>query len=102
MFYTMPDSVDKDDKGKTDFSLVDSSFEEGIAEVLTFGAAKYSPHSWKKLENAKDRYYAALRRHLCAYRKGERIDSESGLSHLLHVATNCMFLYVLEMSENNG
>lgn len=98
----MYEFIDKDDKGKPDFSLVDASFEEGIAKVRTFGASKYGPHSWEKIENAKERYYAALRRHLCAYRKGEQIDSESGLSHLLHVATNCMFLYVLEMSENDG
>lgn len=97
-----PKVIDKDDEGKADFSLVDASFEEGIAKVLTFGAAKYSPHSWKKLEDAEERYYAALRRHLCAYRKGDRVDSESKLSHLLHVAANCMFLYVLEMSESDG
>ncbi len=38
---------------------------------------------------------AALR-HLVAYNSGERIDGESGLSHLAHVATNICFLIEYE------
>ena len=82
----------KDDKGKTRFDLVDTEFEEAVAEVLTYGANKYAPDSWRHIEDAVNRYYASLRRHINAYRKGEKIDPESGLSHLAHAACNIMFL----------
>ena len=60
--------------------------------MLTYGANKYAPDSWRHIEDAVNRYYASLRRHINAYRKGEKIDPESGLSHLAHAACNIMFL----------
>ena len=82
----------KDDKEKNRLDLVEPEFIEGIGEVLTFGANKYEPNNWQKVEDAENRYYAAALRHLIAWRKGEKIDPESGLSHLDHVACNVMFL----------
>lgn len=72
--------------------LVDVDFIEELAEVLTYGAKKYSDNNWQNLENGIDRHYGAMRRHLAAYRKGEWLDQESKLPHLWHVATNVMFL----------
>ena len=86
----------KDDTGKVRLDLIDPSFIEGVGKVLTFGAEKYGANNWQKVENAKDRYYAAALRHLLAWRKGEVVDEESGMSHLDHVATNIMFLCWLE------
>lgn len=82
----------KNDDGKTRYDLVLPEFEEGVAKVLTFGADKYEANNWMNVEDPKNRYYAAVRRHLAAWRKGELIDEESGLPHLAHVATNIMFL----------
>ena len=82
----------KDDKEKNRLDLVEPEFIEGIGEVLTFGANKYEPNNWQKVEDAEDRYYAAALRHLIAWRKGEKTDPESGLSHLDHAACNIMFL----------
>ena len=82
----------KHDDGKLLMSLVDQKFIDGVAEVLTFGAKKYQPNSWQNLEDAERRYEDALLRHLSAHRKGELTDSETGLSHLKHAATNIMFL----------
>lgn len=87
------------DKGKLRFDLLDQYFLDGLAAVLTFGAEKYSANSWQNIKNAKERYYAALQRHLSAYRKGEKIDSESGISHLCHAAANIMFLAYFEQHE---
>lgn len=84
------------DNDKVRYDLVDVEFEESIAKVLTFGAKKYAPNNWRKLENPIERYYAALRRHIAAWRKGERNDRESGLHHLAHAAVNAMFLIALE------
>ena len=62
-----------------------------IAEVLTFGAAKYNDNNWCR--GARwGRYFAALLRHLFAWWRGEELDSETGLSHLAHAGSCLMFL----------
>lgn len=86
----------KYDSDKLRFDLLLPEFEECIADVLTYGAKKYAPNSWQKVEDAKNRYYASLRRHINAYRKGEKNDTESGLNHLAHAACNIMFLMYFE------
>jgi len=85
------------DDGKLRFDLIPESAIEGLAEVLTMGARKYTPNGWKTVPDAVNRYYSALFRHLMAWRKGEKIDPESGLSHLKHVMINVAFL--LELDE---
>ena len=89
-------SGQKDDKEKNRLDLIEPEFIEGVGKVLTFGANKYEPNNWQKVEDAKDRYYAAALRHLIAWRRGEKTDSESGISHLDHVACNIMFLQHFE------
>lgn len=82
----------KQDEGKLDYSLVPEDWEQGLAMVLAFGAKKYGANTWQQVPSAKTRYYAALRRHLSAWRDGEINDKESGLPHLYHVAVNALFL----------
>lgn len=89
----------KFDNGKPMLDLIEPNFILGIGKVLTFGASKYEPNSWKTLNRGKDRYYAAALRHLLKYRKGEKIDQETGISHLYHTATNLMFLAYYEDNE---
>lgn len=74
---------------------------EEIVKILTFGANKYADNNWQIVPNAKERYYAALMRHIVAYRKGEGIDSESGVSHLAHAMCNMIFLMWLNNNESN-
>lgn len=90
----------KDDKEKLMYNLIPESSIEGLAEVLTMGAIKYTPNGWKEVPNGTERYYAALMRHLLAFRKGEKIDPESGLHHLKHVLTNVAFLLELDNEQN--
>lgn len=82
----------KADKGKPDWSLVDLKNLEGMVEVLTFGAKKYSRDNWQKVPDGKNRYFAALLRHLSAWQNGETVDPESGKSHLDHAFCNLYFL----------
>lgn len=90
----------KDDKDKLRYDLLDVGFEEEMAKVITEGAKKYEENNWKNVPNAKERYYAALRRHTAAYRKGELINEEDGnVSTLAQIAINAMFLYVLSKEE---
>lgn len=90
----------KDDQDKTMLDLIDPDFIEGIGQVLTQGAKKYAPYNWQNNLDTR-RIYAALLRHANAYRKGERIDVESGLSHMYHVAVNAMFLAWYEKKDLN-
>jgi hypothetical protein len=69
---------------------------EPIAEtvrVLTKGAKKYGANNWKDVENLQERYFAALLRHVVAWRQGQRNDSETGLHHLSHAM--CCLLFIM-------
>lgn len=79
-------------EGKVQLREVDPDFILGIAEVLTKSRAKYDAFNWQK-DTPFSVPYESLMRHLMAFQKGEEIDKESGCHHLLHVATNVMFLY---------
>lgn len=68
-----------------------------VVDVLTFGAKKYAPESWREVKKAKSRYGRATIGHVVAWMRGERYDKESGLHHLAHAACNLLFL--LEHSE---
>ena len=91
----MPQSK-KNDEGKLRYDLLDPEFEEQVVKALTVGAKEYGDNSWQHLEDPVNRYYSALRRHLAAWRKGEKVDKDSGLNHLAHVAANVMFLLHFE------
>jgi hypothetical protein len=84
------------DSGKLLMSLIPHEALTGLAEVLTFGANKYTPNGWQSVENAQQRYTDAFLRHYCAHQTGEEIDPESGLSHLKHMLTNIAFLVYFE------
>jgi hypothetical protein len=63
-----------------------------IVDVLTYGAGKYSGEGWKRTPDGSNRYFAALMRHLVAWRSGEAMDRETGLSHLAHAGACLLFL----------
>lgn len=83
----------KFDDNKLLYSLIPPESLKALAEVLTFGAQKYAPGNWAKVNNGEDRYLNALFRHIEAYRAGEDFDSESNLSHLAHCMCNIVFLH---------
>ena len=84
------------DTEKPRWDLLPLSLPSKCVDVLTFGAKKYAPNNWQKVEDAEERYYAALMRHLFLWRQGERTDSESGISHLGHAMCNLVFLDYFE------
>lgn len=94
----------KYDNGKTRYDLYPLDAYKGCADVLTFGAAKYTPNGWKSVPDGKNRYYAALIRHLNAQKehldnggKGLALDEESGLPHLDHA--QCCLVFLREISK---
>ena len=90
----------KYDTGKLRWDLLPVECVEEVVKILTFGAEKYAPNNWQLVDNANERYYAALMRHIIAWRKGELLDPESGLSHLSHAACNVVFLMWLGNNES--
>lgn len=91
----MTDQTHKKDAGKLEYRLVPPAALQQVVEALTYGAAKYTPHSWRLVESF--RYVDAVYRHLEMARKGETHDEESALPHLAMAITNLMFL--LERQE---
>jgi hypothetical protein len=86
----------KYDTGKLRWDLLPMDCIEDVVKILTFGAEKYSANNWQNVEDGENRYFAALMRHLTTSRMGEKVDIESGLSHLSHAMCNIIFLLWLE------
>jgi hypothetical protein len=91
----------KFDSGKTDWSLMPFDAVEQINKVLEFGAKKYNDsgkrgkESWNWAKGSglgKMRVLNAVFRHLFAYARGEKLDPESGLSHLSHAGCGILFM----------
>lgn len=82
-------------KNKARLSWVPASLDEAVAEVLykssEQGGGKYPKNNWQKGLIWTEVADSALR-HLKAWVAGQDLDSESGLPHLAHIATNITFL----------
>jgi len=87
------------DRGKLRWECLPWPAVEQVVGVLTFGANKYSAWSWPSTPDARRRYFASAIRHAVAWVKGERLDPESGLPHLAHLACNALFLLSFELGE---
>ena len=90
------DQEAKADAGKPDLTLVPRRIIWDIAEVREYGNKKYhSSDNWKQVK--PERYRAAAFRHFLAYLDDPyRVDMESGISHLSHLACNIAFLCEME------
>ena len=69
-----------------------------VTAIREYGTSKYhDPENWRKVE--PQRYRDAAYRHWLAYLSGEKVDEESGLPHLWHLACNIAFLIEMEKDE---
>ena len=80
----------KYDQGKLRWDLLPFRELDQVADIYTFGSIKYEANSWQNVE--KERYHAALLRHISKYMQGEVLDEESQKHHLAHAAWNCLAL----------
>lgn len=97
-YATKPESTGmKFDQEKARYDLLPFKALAEIVSVLTYGAKKYAPENWRKVEHPKSRYFAAALRHLVAWFGGERLDPESGHHHLAHAA--CCIMFLLELDK---
>ena len=82
---------------KTRFDLIPYGSIAEIADVLSYGAQKYSANNWAR-GTSWGRYFAAMCRHIFAWWGGENKDPETGYSHLAHAG--CCLLFLMEFQRN--
>lgn len=93
--------ADRFNSGKRKWSLVHYESLEPMVEVLEFGANKYSPNNWKKGLD-KSEILESMQRHIAKLMDGERVDSESGISHMGHIMCNAMFYNYFDKHEQES
>lgn len=82
----------KCDRGKVRVGLMFKGFPRAllsVAEVVTYGAKKYTPLGWVQVPDAFDRYDDAKGRHMLEGYITDK-DQESDLLHLQHEAWNAL------------
>lgn len=93
----------KDLKGKPQVKLIPYEAIKGMAEVRKFGNEKYKePWRWYEEGNRDDFVEAGIRhlyKHLSGDYGGDRLDDESGLSHLKHALTSIAMAVALDEKE---
>lgn len=94
-----PEVGAKFDSNKPNWSLMPWEALSQVQEIIDYGAKKYAPNNWRKVEPWRERYFSAVMRHLLAWQSGEKTDPESGKSHLAHAI--CSLLFML-WREGNG
>lgn len=97
------DGSGKDDRadGKLRWDLLPLAEIEDIVRVYTEGAKKYADNSWQDIPDGFNRYLGATMRHLVAYTKGERFDSDTGCMHLAQVVWNAIAMLYYD-KHNKG
>lgn len=83
----------KDDSKKCPLELIDPEFLMGIGWILEHGMVTYGRDNWKQATTEDiERVKGAMLRHQTAYMAGQKLDPDTGLGHMYHIATNAMFL----------
>jgi hypothetical protein len=77
---------------KTPLGLIPPYAMAQTAWVHGLGAAKYGAWNWRDTGVCASTYVSAIMRHMNAWRDGEDLDPESGITHLAHVAASCNIL----------
>lgn len=103
-----PNGLDQHEPGaKNDFGKPDASLLlmfgkalRAVAGVGTFGAEKYTRGGWQHVENGRERYTAAMLRHVFE-EEYELLDSDSGLYHDAHAAWNALARLELRIRESS-
>lgn len=94
----------KHDQGKPRPDLIFSAMARAILEVskvAAFGAEKYDDDNWLLVADKEKRYRDAKGRHMLLGAI-EKVDADSGLSHLAHEAWNAIALLEIHMRAKGG
>lgn len=82
----------KFDSGKLRWDLIPFDCLEEVVDIYGRGAEVHGDDNWKSVDRGPERYFAALMRHLAAYRRGEEFDEAWHTRHLAHVVWNALAL----------
>jgi len=85
----------KHDNEKLRMDLIPPEALAALADILGYGANKYSDRNWEK-GMRWGRVFAALMRHLWAWWAREGVDPETHRSHLWHALCCLAFLVAYE------
>jgi len=96
------DEGHKADEGKARLDLVYWPLVFELAKVLEHGAKKYGDTNYRLVHNARRRYFAAGMRHFLAWWNGEKIDPDTGLTHLSHLLANIQILYEADQADDRS
>ncbi len=91
----------KNDVSKLRYDLIPNEQLMELARVYTIGAGKYGDKNYRK-GILWHRIYAAMMRHLEAWRRGEQLDPEDGQHHLASVAWGAFTLMEFESCYPEG
>jgi hypothetical protein len=92
----------KFDNGKLRWSLLPDGCIDEVLKVLEVGALKYGDYNWLGFEKDQNRVYNSLMRHIQAWKKGEALDDETGISHIAHAMCNCLFLLHFHLEKQKS
>lgn len=92
---------DSDYMEKPPMELLSGRVLEEVAQVLGFGAQKYSSWNWQSGFDYS-RLISGSLRHIMQFKRGENEDLESGLNHISHAICNLMFLRHQMMIERGN
>lgn len=87
--------------GKARYDLIPIASLKPAADVFEYGAEKYAPMNWAKGMDWSVPIGCVLR-HLAALQSGEKIDPESGKSHIGHILCNAIMLAHFEQFYPEG
>lgn len=85
---------------KDDWSLLPWQAVREVVRVMTFGLEKHGGVTWpgKPIEH----HQAAMMRHISSWLCGEKLDPETGKSHLVHAACRILFIITLETNASTN
>ncbi len=102
---TIDQGKERQNAGKPPLHLLPLDGLVLVAWVLAFGSEKYSPRGWEKAAAEGVFSWAdcvrACLSHLSKLACGQRLDPESGLPHVAHLACNALFLCSM-LARRNG
>jgi hypothetical protein len=99
LLQSKPQQGVKYDEDKLQWTLLPFRALKEVVAVLGFGAKKYAPDNWQRVPDASTRYVDAAFRHLTDWQLKERLDGETGKSHLAHAICCLLFLLWFEQEE---
>lgn len=92
----------KDTAGKPRLGLVPFKALKQISEVREFGINKYGNDdtNWKKVDKVE--FIHAALRHIYKHLHEDKVDEESGLTHLAHATCSLVLAISLEDTNKEG